>query len=84
MISYHFLNQTTRDNFFTNKSAHGAGQLWSEVPSISSWQQHRVPFPIFQADSRPVGSNLTTVLDLSSVVYEVNRISPLPLLLNVS
>jgi hypothetical protein len=25
MISYHFLNQTTRGNFFTNSTAHGAG-----------------------------------------------------------
>ncbi|KAF8499635.1 phospholipase B [Russula emetica] len=71
MISYHFLNQTSRINFFTNDTAHGAGQLWSSVPSIPSWQQHLVPFPIIQADSRPVGSNLTTVLDPSSTVYEM-------------
>ncbi|KAI0256379.1 phospholipase B [Lactifluus subvellereus] len=71
MISYHFLNQTTRNNFFTNDSAHGAGQLWSDVPQIPSWQQHLVPFPIIQADSRPVDSNLTTLLSPSSVVYEM-------------
>jgi lysophospholipase len=74
MISYHFLNQTTRDNFFTNDTAHGAGQLWSDVPLIPSWQQHQVPFPIIQADSRPVGSNATgRILDPASVVYEVNE-----------
>ncbi len=72
MVSYHFLNQTSRANFFTNDSAHGAGQLWSNVPLISPWQQHLVPFPIIQADSRPAGSNLTTMLDPSSTVYEVN------------
>ncbi|KAF8499632.1 phospholipase B [Russula emetica] len=71
MISYHFLNQTSRANFFTNDTAHGAGQLLSNVPSTSSWQQHLVPFPIIQADSRPVGSNLTTVLDPISTVYEM-------------
>ena len=70
-ISYHFLNQTSQANFFTNNSAHGAGQLMSSLPSISSWQQHLVPFPIIQADSRPVGSNLTGILDPSSTVYEV-------------
>jgi lysophospholipase len=74
MISYHFLNQTSRSNFFSNDSAHGAGQLWSQVPLIPSWQQHRVPFPIIQADSRPVGSNLTTVLNPASTVYEVNPV----------
>lgn len=75
MISYHFLNQTNRGNFFTNDSAHSAGQLWSNVPLIPSWQQYLVPFPIIQADSRPVGSNSTTTLDPSSVVYEVNSTS---------
>ena len=74
MISYHFLNQTTRNDFFTNDSAHGAGQLWSNVPLIPSWQQYQVPFPIIQADSRPVGSNSTGILDPSSVVYEVNGV----------
>lgn len=75
MISYHFLNQTHRGNFFTNESAHGAGQLWSDVPLIPSWQQHLVPFPIIQADSRPVGSNSTASLDPASTVYEVSGTS---------
>lgn len=76
MVSYHFLNQTSRGDFFTNDTAHGAGQLWSNVPLLPSWQQHLVPFPIIESDSRPVGSNSTApVLDPASVVYEVNRTS---------
>ncbi|KAG6917429.1 hypothetical protein DXG01_002515 [Tephrocybe rancida] len=71
MISYHFLNQTNRKNFFTNDSAHGAGQLWSDIPRIPAYQQHQTPFPIVVSDSRPVGSNLTTVLSLDPVVYEI-------------
>ncbi|KAF8650407.1 hypothetical protein AX16_005214 [Volvariella volvacea WC 439] len=71
MISYHFLNQTSRDNFFTNDTAHGAGQLWSEIPLIPTYQQHQVPFPIVVANSRPVGSNITTILPLDSIVYEI-------------
>ncbi|KAI0045904.1 phospholipase B [Auriscalpium vulgare] len=71
MISYHFLNQTSRDNFFTNDSAHGAGQLWSQVPETSTWLALQEPFPIIQADSRPVGSNLTTALAPEPVVYEI-------------
>ena len=78
MISYHFLNQTTRDNFFTNNSAHGAGQLWSTIPHLQSWQRYQLPFPIIQANSRPVGSNLTTALSPTSAVYEVNRVSLRP------
>ncbi|KAG6816975.1 hypothetical protein H0H87_001290 [Tephrocybe sp. NHM501043] len=71
MISYHFLNQTNRKNFFTNDSAHGAGQLWSNIPRIPAYQQRQTPFPIVVSDSRPVGSNLTTALDLESIVYEI-------------
>lgn len=71
LISYHFLNQTTRQNIFTNDTAHGAGQLWSEIPLLPVYQQRQVPFPIALSDSRPVGSNLTTILPLDAVVYEV-------------
>ncbi|KAI0028749.1 phospholipase B [Vararia minispora EC-137] len=71
MISYHFLNQTDRNNFFTNSSAHGAGQLWSQILLNPLFQQHMVPFPVIQADSRPVGSNLTTLLSPDSIVYEM-------------
>ncbi|KAL0581866.1 hypothetical protein V5O48_000234 [Marasmius crinis-equi] len=71
MISYHFLNQTTMRNFFTNDSAHGAGQLWSSLPNIPAFQQHLVPFPMLVSDSRPFKSNSTSVLTLDPVVYEI-------------
>ncbi|KAK1221741.1 hypothetical protein PQX77_015440 [Marasmius sp. AFHP31] len=71
MISYHFLNQTTLQNFFTNDSAHGAGQLWSNLPAIPAFQEHRVPFPMIVSDSRPFKSNSTSVLTLDPVVYEI-------------
>ncbi|KAF8799374.1 phospholipase B [Phlegmacium glaucopus] len=71
MISYHFLNQTSRQNIFTNDTAHGAGQLWSQIPQVPAYQNHLLPFPIIVADSRPVGSNATTILSLDSVAYEI-------------
>ncbi|TFK44639.1 phospholipase B [Crucibulum laeve] len=71
MISYHFLNQTSRKNVFTNDTAHGAGQLWSHIPQIPAYAQYQTPFPIIVTDSRPVGSNLTTSLSLDPVVYEI-------------
>ncbi|TDL25988.1 phospholipase B [Rickenella mellea] len=71
MISFHFLNGTTRDNFFTNNSAHGAGQLWSNIPNLPAFQQHAAPFPLVVANSRPVGSNLTTALAPEPIVYEI-------------
>jgi lysophospholipase len=72
MISYHFLNQTTRSNFFTNNTGHGAGQLWSQIPFLPSYANQSVPFPIIVADSLPSGSNATAVLPLDSIVYEVS------------
>ncbi|PBK78822.1 phospholipase B [Armillaria solidipes] len=75
-LSYHFLNQTTRANFFTNDSAHGAGQLWSNIPTSQVYQQQSVPFPIILANSRPNGSNYTGVLPPEATVFEF---SPLEL-----
>ncbi|EFI28204.1 phospholipase B [Coprinopsis cinerea okayama7 len=71
MISYHFLNQTTRDNIFSNETAHGAGQLWSKVPELDSYKEFRAPFPMIVANARPVGSNATTILSLDATVYEI-------------
>ncbi|THV07356.1 phospholipase B [Dendrothele bispora CBS 962.96] len=71
MISYRFLNQTSRDNIFTNDTAHGAGQLWSNIPDIPAFQQHLLPIPILVTDSRPSTSNDTRVLGLDSTVYEI-------------
>ncbi|KAG7448332.1 phospholipase B [Guyanagaster necrorhizus] len=75
-LSYHFLNQTNRANFFTNDSAHGAGQLWSDIPSSQVYQQRNVPFPIILANSLPNGSNYTGVLPPEATVFEF---SPLEL-----
>src|SRR5271170_4304253 len=70
-VSYHFLNETTLANFFTNDTAHGAGQLWSQLTQTAMYQQFQVPFPIVHANSRPVGSDDTGFLNLNSTVYEV-------------
>lgn len=70
MISFHFLNQTTQENFFTTDSAHGAGLLWSNIPSILAYQQHQAPFPILVANSGPVDSNMVGAPSLNSTVYE--------------
>ncbi|KIY53628.1 hypothetical protein FISHEDRAFT_32937 [Fistulina hepatica ATCC 64428] len=71
-LSYHFLNGTTEVNFFTNDSAHGAGQLWSRIPSSDIFQNYSVPYPIVIADSRPVGSNYDSNTTLNATVYELS------------
>jgi lysophospholipase len=70
-VSYHFLNETTLANFFNNDTAHGAGQLWSQLTQTAMYQQFQVPFPIIYANSRQVGSDDTDFLPLNSTVYEV-------------
>jgi len=71
MISYHFLNETTQGNFYTNQTSHGAGQLWSQMSLLPSFQNYTMPFPIVAADSRPAGSGITTTVPLNSTVYEI-------------
>ncbi|KAI0044217.1 phospholipase B [Auriscalpium vulgare] len=70
MISYHFLNGTNTDNFYSGDVEHGAGQFWSRIPATSSFAQLFPPFPIVVADSRPDGQN-TTYTPLNSTVYEI-------------
>ncbi|KAF8554177.1 phospholipase B [Imleria badia] len=69
-VSYHFSNQTTSNNFYTNSTGHGAGQLWSQIPLLPSYANQSMPFPIIAADSIPSASNPTSAVSLDSVVYE--------------
>ncbi|KAI0063507.1 phospholipase B [Artomyces pyxidatus] len=71
MISYHFLNGTTRQNFYQNNTPHGAGQYWSHIPLTPMYQQFLAPFPILVADSRRVGDNSTNTTALNSTVFEI-------------
>ncbi|KAF8524875.1 phospholipase B [Hysterangium stoloniferum] len=71
LISYHFLNGTTRANFFTNDSSHGAGLLWSDIPNTPVFKSFAIPFPIIASNSRASGSNVTDRPPLDSTVYEI-------------
>ncbi|KAI0313887.1 phospholipase B [Amylostereum chailletii] len=72
MLSYHFLNGTSRSNFYDDDVAHGAGQFWSRISATAAYQQHAAPFPIIVTDSiQTNASDFTAVPSLQSVVYEV-------------
>lgn len=73
MLSYHFLNQTSRDNFFTNDSSHGAGQLWSNLPRNPMLEQYNVPLPLITIDSIPSGVMFDGPVPLNVPVYEARR-----------
>ncbi|KIM83371.1 hypothetical protein PILCRDRAFT_819610 [Piloderma croceum F 1598] len=70
LLSYHFLSGTSPQNFFTNDSSHGAGQLWSQATMTPSYQQAIAPFPVIVTNSLPIGSNLT-IPSISQTVYEM-------------
>ncbi|KIY62427.1 hypothetical protein CYLTODRAFT_361495 [Cylindrobasidium torrendii FP15055 ss-10] len=69
-LSYHFLNGTTPDNFYAADSAHGAGQLWSEIVNVPAYSNHEAPFPVIVVNSRPLGKAYENYLALDAPVYE--------------
>jgi lysophospholipase len=74
-LSFHFLNQTTRENFFTNDSQHGANLLWSHIPDSRSFQDRLVPLPLTVAMARPGGSKQSVdLLSQDEPVYEASHL----------
>lgn len=70
-VSYHFFNDTTRDNFFKNTSAHGAGYLWSDLKNVPSFRAHKFPLPIIMVASQQANSTAALTF-ANSTVYEVS------------
>lgn len=50
-LARHFVNGTTLADFFSTNLTHGAGETWSSVANLSTFQNHGMPFPIVVADS---------------------------------
>lgn len=69
LLSYHFLNGTTRANLFTD-APHGSGLLWSDIPFSPFFQSQTFPFPLVISDSRSPTSNGKRPT-LEDIVYEV-------------
>ncbi|KIY51596.1 lysophospholipase [Fistulina hepatica ATCC 64428] len=65
-LSRHFVNGTAGGNFFDNSSTHGAGILFSNITSLSSFVSHSQPFPIIVSDL------YTNKEDASTLVAEFN------------
>ncbi|GJE87416.1 lysophospholipase-like protein [Phanerochaete sordida] len=75
VLARHFVNGTDATN--STQQAHGAGQLWSELTSVSSFHANAQPFPIIvmhSISSQGGNSNSSTTLPipLTSVTYEFN------------
>ncbi|GJE87418.1 lysophospholipase [Phanerochaete sordida] len=83
VLARHFVNGTDAANFFdfvnatnSTQQAHGAGQLWSGLTSVSSFQANAQPFPIIVVDSISSqgnsSSSTTLPIPLTNVIYEFN------------
>ncbi|EJD52526.1 hypothetical protein AURDEDRAFT_181106 [Auricularia subglabra TFB-10046 SS5] len=71
LLAYHFLPGTTRENFFTNDTEHGAGTLWSQIPQKKAFTDYQLPMPLVIADSRPATSGYNgSTAPLQWIVYE--------------
>ncbi|KNE99222.1 hypothetical protein PSTG_07529 [Puccinia striiformis f. sp. tritici PST-78] len=82
-VGYHFLPGTTSDDFYTNSpaTAHGAGDLFSGLRNMKSFQEFNVPLPIVVSDHKPaqpegsqnsISATGATWIPLSAPVYEVS------------
>ncbi|KIJ52230.1 hypothetical protein M422DRAFT_156996 [Sphaerobolus stellatus SS14] len=71
LLSYHFLNGTTRANYFTNDTAHGAGLLWSDVLTVPAFINREMPFPIIVSDSQESSDPDGIRPPAKNVVYEI-------------
>ncbi|KAM0788024.1 hypothetical protein ACM66B_006223 [Microbotryomycetes sp. NB124-2] len=78
-LSYHFLPGTSPNNFFSNESDHGSSITWSSAATLSTWQNHSLPFPIIAIQSYSVNaefnpSAFATGITLSNTNYEATPI----------
>lgn len=72
-LSYHFFPGTSLENLFSPESTHGAGVLYSDIPTVPAYRFKALPYPITVINARPPlfeelppGTNLP----LNVTVYE--------------
>ncbi|KIJ42632.1 hypothetical protein M422DRAFT_31221 [Sphaerobolus stellatus SS14] len=68
MLSYHIVNGTTPDNFYTNETSHGADSLLSDLLNQPAFQDNQAPFPIYTLHTQDSNQEQ----DGSGVIYEIS------------
>lgn len=76
ILAYHFVNGTTRENFFDAKGNHGIDETLSDIGVVDTIKNHYQPFPIITAipNSPGQGSNIESgsAAPLTNNQYEFN------------
>ncbi|CCM04094.1 uncharacterized protein FIBRA_06253 [Fibroporia radiculosa] len=77
VLSRHFVNGTSADNFFDPLPTHGAGITFSSISGVPTFASRTQPFPIIVADSLSPNGNDSAYFQgayvpLTNPVYEFN------------
>ncbi|POW16927.1 hypothetical protein PSHT_06582 [Puccinia striiformis] len=76
ILAYHFVNGTTRENFFDSRGDHGVGASLSDLRNLDTIQSYSQPFPIITSvpESPGQGSMIQrgSAIPLSNNQYEFN------------
>lgn len=76
ILAYHFVNGTTRENFFDSDADHGKDETMSSLASVKTIQSYNQPFPIITSvpQSAGQGKNLQEgdAVPLTNNQYEFN------------
>ncbi|GAA5892136.1 hypothetical protein JCM6882_005704 [Rhodosporidiobolus microsporus] len=79
-LTYHFLNGTNEENFFSTDARHDSGTLFSSIRLTTNFQAGAMPFPIVVTTSRvsedqQVSGQSSTVIPLSNTQFEITPFS---------
>ncbi|GJN92194.1 hypothetical protein Rhopal_005224-T1 [Rhodotorula paludigena] len=79
-LSYHFLNETNEDNFYSTSAPHDQGTLFSAIKYTQNFQSAAMPLPILVTTSRvseesQQANDSTTVIPLENVGFEISPYS---------
>ncbi|KAI9615002.1 hypothetical protein KEM48_005802 [Puccinia striiformis f. sp. tritici PST-130] len=77
-VGYHFLPGTTSDDFYTNSpaTAHGAGDLFSGLRNMKSFQEFNVPLPIVVSDHKPAQPEGSLAVEFGSFDPQLSAFIP--------
>lgn len=75
-LAYHFLNETTEENFYSTDAAHDQGTLFSSIRYAPTFQSGSMPYPILATTSRidesqQLTNDSTSVIPLENTAFEI-------------
>ncbi|BGP44531.1 hypothetical protein JCM10450v2_000345 [Rhodotorula kratochvilovae] len=79
-LTYHFLNETNPDNFYSTRAPHDQGTLFSSIKYTQNFQAGAMPLPILAMTSRiseqqQLTNDSTSVIPLENTGFEITPFS---------